>query len=583
MPPTEWSAPDLRPHLVACITLLLALLPPVPLSGVQEDPAADAAGFPTDSLEARLASLLSDYEVGETPGAVVGVIRGGELVFAEAYGTADLAHGTPITTDTRFNLGSASKQFTAFAFALLEDRGELSLDDPVAEHLPDWPTFEEEVTIRHLLTHSSGYREAYGILGLAGRTGADRLPRQEALEVVRRQPELEFSPGSRFKYNSTAYVILARILEEVTGQPFPEWMQENVFGPLGMDDTAIESEVGDVIPGAAHSYADGEEGGYRLEFSNKAVYGAAEVYTNLDDFAKWLENYGTAELGGPAVQERMRQPLVLPSGDTTEYALGLFVGQFQGRHQLWHGGSHAGYQAFFSYAPDLDTGVLMMSNYAGFDPRVVLTVGEFVFGSGPETGGEEAAGAEPEAEDASADVEAVAVDSATLERYAGHYRAEEGEIRTFERRGETLAIAGGPPLAALSDTVFRMEGRETRVTFHVAPEGNVESASLHRADGGEIPLRRFEPWNPSPAELERYAGRYVSPELETIYDLIIRDGKLVAEHRWHGEIELMPQVEEGVLEGEFLDLRFEKDGAGRVTGFYASAGRTEDVWFEKQD
>lgn len=564
---TKGPTPGARSALAAAL-ILAGGTPGAPVPApAQEAPAP----LPVDSLERRVDALMSDYDAGDDPGAVVGVIRGGELVFAGAYGTADLAHGTPITTETRFNLGSASKQFTGFAFALLEQRGELSLDDPVAEHLPDWPTFEETVTIRHLLTHSSGYREAYGILGLAGRTGEDRLPREETLEVVRRQPELEFTPGTSFKYNSTAYVVLAEIVERVTGRPFPEWMRENVFGPLGMESTAIESEVGDVIPGAAYSYGDGEDGGYRLQFSNKAIYGAAEVFTTLGDFAKWLGNYGTAELGGPDAVERMRRPLVLASGDTTEYGLGLFVGQLRGRRQVWHGGSHAGYRAFFSYAPGLDAGVLVMSNYAGFElGRVFFTVSDLVLGrpTGTET--------------AAADgFEGVALDSATLERYAGHFRADDGEIRTFERRGHALEIAGGPQLVALSDTLFRMEGRSTRVAFHSAADGSVDRATLHSSDGDAIPLRRIQPWDPGPEELERYTGRYVSPELETIYDLDVRDGRLVAEHRWNGTIELSPQVREGVLRGQFLRLRFERDEDGRVTGFHASAGRTDDVWFRK--
>lgn len=536
----------------------------------QEGPVSVTA----DTLEARVDALMSDYVAGEDPGAVVGVIRGGELVFAGAYGTADLASGTPITTGTRFNLGSASKQFTGFALALLEQRGKLSLDDPVSEHLPDWPTFEETVTLRHLLTHSSGYREAYGTLGLAGWTGDDRLSREQVLEVVRRQPELEFPPGTSFSYNSTAYVILAEVAERATGRSFPEWMRENVFGPLGMQNTVIESEVGEVIPGAAHSYADGEEGGYRLEFSNRAIYGAAEVYTTVGDFAKWLGNYGTPELGGPAVLERTRQPLVLAPGDTTEYALGLFVGNLRGRRQIWHGGSHAGYQAFFSYAPGLDTGVLVMSNYAEFElGRVAFTVSDLVLGGPPQTDEQEVAD----------EFEGVAVDSATLERYAGHYRTADGEIRTFERRGAALDMAGGPGLVALSDTLFRLHGQSTRVAFHAAVDGSVAGATLHTSDGERVRLRRIEPWTPGPEELERYAGRYVSPELETIYDLAVRDGRLVAEHRWHGTIELTPRVRQGVFRGTFLGIRFERNEAGRVTGFRASAGRTDGVWFRKLD
>jgi len=190
------------------------------------------AGTPTtlqtafsDTLETQIDSLMAEFDSPHSPGAVVGVIREGKVAFAKGYGMADLANGIANTRHTRFNLGSVSKQFLGFGFALLESRGELSLEDPVSKYLPDWPEFQDTVTLRHLLTHTSGYREAYGTLALAGRTpGEDRLPRQEALTVVRRQQELEFAPGSEWKYNSTAWVILAEVLEEVTGQDSAEWM-----------------------------------------------------------------------------------------------------------------------------------------------------------------------------------------------------------------------------------------------------------------------------------------------------------------------------------------------------------------------
>lgn len=128
---------------------------------------------------------------------------------------------------------------------MLDARGELSLDDPVAEHLEDWPTFADTVRLRHLLTHTSGYREAYGTLALAGRpAGQHFLPRAEALEVVRRQPALEFPAGSEVQYNSTAYVVLAEVLERVTGQPAADWVTEHLLRPLGMEETLIETEVG---------------------------------------------------------------------------------------------------------------------------------------------------------------------------------------------------------------------------------------------------------------------------------------------------------------------------------------------------
>lgn len=540
--------------------------PAVPVDGI--------ASAPADTLEARVDSIMAEFSGDDSPGAVVGVIRDGEVAFAKGYGLADLADGTPNTPETLFNLGSASKQFLAFGLALLESRGELSLDDPVSEHLPDWPTFGEEVTLRHLLTHTSGYREAYGTLALAGRIpGRDHLPREEALEVVRRQPELEFAPGSEWQYNSTAYVILAEVLERVTGTPAARWMREHVFDPLGMDATAIESDVGEVIPGAAYSYTDREDGGYRLEFANRAIFGAADVYTTVGDLARWFRNFRTAELGGTAVRERMREPFVLTGGESTGYALGLRIDEHLGLRRVQHGGSHAGYRAQLSYYPEPDVGVVVMSNYDEVNAGGIADdVAAIALGvdTGPEPAG-------PPAEEA-----AVAVDPSLLERYAGRYQTEGGQIFTFLQREGVLAVRGLGRLIALSETVFRLEGSSARAIFHPGEEGRVTGATLVAPDGDSIPVRRIEEWTPAAEELESYAGVYRSPELETRYTVRVVDGGLAIDHRWRGESDLEPLERDEFRTGRGLRIRFERDDLGVITGFYASIGRTRNVWFQKQ-
>lgn len=561
-----------RIHRPILLSLALALLAAAPASSsVQEAP-------PADGLELFVDSLLAEYDREDSPGAVVGVIRGGEIVFAKGYGMADLTHGIPITAETKFNLGSGAKQFMAFAFALLERRGELSLDDPVSQHLADWPEFEQTVTLRHLLSHTSGYREAYGTLRLAGRiTGRDFLAREEALEVVRRQPALEFPAGSEWKYNSTAWVILAEIAERVTGQPPAEWMEANVFAPLGMEHTSIESRVGQVIPGAAYSYSGDREDGYRMQWSNRAIFGAAEVYTTVGDVARWFRNFHTAEVGGATVQEKMRERFVLTTGDTTDYALGLSVDEHRGLRRIEHGGSHAGFRAQLSYYPEPDAGVVVMSNYGGMNSgRLANRIAEFAFGDhmAPAEEPEERAPAPPAAA-------TVSLDSAVLADYAGTYRSEDGGIHDIEREDRGLEVDGELTLVPVSDSVFRAEDAPVTVTFHRDEEGAVTGATVRAGDDTDS-LRRIDPWDPGPAELDAYTGRYYSPELETIYTLEIRDGQLVSEHRWNGEFRYEPVQPDEFQGSPGPTIRFERNRVGLVTGFYASTGRTADVWFAKR-
>jgi CubicO group peptidase (beta-lactamase class C family) len=177
-------------------------------------------------LNLEIESLIPATINNTTPSLVVGVIHKGELIFSKGYGLVNLSYGIPNDPKMIYNLGSVSKQFLGYAFAILHTEGKIDVDEPVGNYLENWPEFENAVTIRHLLTHTSGYREAYTLSGLAGRNiGIDRLTRKECLDVARRQPELEYTPGSRFTYNSTAWVILAEILEKATGQSAYDWME----------------------------------------------------------------------------------------------------------------------------------------------------------------------------------------------------------------------------------------------------------------------------------------------------------------------------------------------------------------------
>lgn len=565
----------------AGLALLAASLLSAPLAA--QSP-ADAAPLPH---EAAVDALMTRWDREDSPGAVVGVVRDGEVVFVKGYGMANLPHAVPNTSETLFNIGSISKQFTAFALALLEARGELSLDDPVRAHLPELPEFDDVVTLRHVLTHTSGYRETYAMGMLAGMPpGQSRYPREGALDVVRRQTELEFPAGSQWQYNSSAYVLLAMVIERVTGEPFPQWMDENVFNPIGMGRTVVEPDVEAVIPGAADSYTDAEGGGYLTEFGNRAYWGAADIYVTVADLAQWLDNLDTGEVGGRAVQQRMRERFVLTSGDTLDYALGVGVEQHRGLERLQHGGSQAGYRAFLSFYPELDAGVVVMSNYDGVD---ATTLGERIegifFGDRLEPVEREAVatGGEDERPDAPQ-----AVSTETLDELAGRYQIPNGTPLTIEQEGGRLRARLGDRdwfgLVPLSDTVFAVEaddaGASDRIAFHPGPDGRVERATAH-INGRAIPLSRTQ-WSPGPDDLAAFTGRYLSPEIEAVYTVHVRDGRLVVEHRWNPPLPLAP-VEQDVFVGTTQPQRieFQRDQGGAVTGFRTSLGRATDVWFEK--
>ena len=441
------------------------------------------------NLEARIDSLVPPLVTDSSPGLVVGIVHEGELIFGKGYGLANLSYGIPNDPKMVYNIGSVTKQFLGYAFAMLHVADSLDLDDPVAKYLDDWPEFDEPVTLRHLLTHTSGYREAYTMSELAGRrVGVDRLEREESLNVVRRQPKLEFSPGSRYVYNSTAWVILAEVLERVVGEPADEWVTEHVLQPLGMDATQIESYVGEPIRNAAESYNYVPTLGYVNEHSNRALFGGADIYTNLPDLAKWVDNYKTAALGGPEVNALFLAPYILTDSTNSEYGLGIQINEYRGQRRYRHTGGHEAFVTHLSYYPEQDLGIIVISNSGGRNVIPSMDIADRLL--------------------------------------AGVFAPP-----------DEADIAAPPPPPPL--------------------------------------------WKPSIADLEPYTGDYYSEELETVYHLLVEDGRLLVRHRWLGDVRLRP-VSEDTFDADGFELRFARDSSGAITGFDVNSGRTLGVWFERE-
>src|SRR5688500_3871438 len=398
------------------------------------------ATTPEGRVDQAAAQLYRD-----TPGAVVGVIEGGELTFVKGYGAADLTYGMPFTAETPTNIGSSSKQFTGFALALLASRGKLSLADDVRKHIPELKDFGKTITLRHLLTHTTGYREFINTLTIEGRQvlEGDNIAPDEVIKVINRQPTLQNEPGAEFNYNNSAFSLATIVVQRVTGRPFAEWMREEVFLPLGMTRTWVRANPGQIIPGRSNGYIPGE-GGFREVRDLYGSAGAGGIYTTPGDVAKWLRNFKTGELGGPAVIRELTTSFVLTSGKPSNYGYGVFLDTNRGLKRWQHGGNDVAHSSTFVYYPDLDAGYVVFSNYQGVPGGIANVVADAFFGQ------HMTAPQRPTATAAASATSGVDVPAATLQRYAGKYEMTTlgGLLVTVELQGGQLRLqlAGQPAL-----------------------------------------------------------------------------------------------------------------------------------------
>jgi CubicO group peptidase (beta-lactamase class C family) len=352
-----------RPLLAAAALAVCAAAPAL----------AAQAPAPALSPERQVDALFAPWDRPGSPGAAVAVVRDGRVVLARGYGFANLEYDVPIAPSTIFHVASVSKQFTAFAAALLAEEGALSLDDDVRRWVPEVPDFGHTITLRHLIHHTSGLRDQWELLALAGWRLDDVITRDHIFKLLRQQRELNFAPGAEYMYSNMGYTLLAEIVSRAAGEPFPAWMERRVFAPLGMRSTHFHYDHQRLVPGRAYSYAPTGAGGYQHAVLSYANVGATSLFTTVEDLARWIANLESPRVGGPSAMAEMHTRGVLSGGDTIPYGFALVHQDHRGLPILQHGGADAGFRTFLMYFPEERLGVLVLSNVADFNPATMAS------------------------------------------------------------------------------------------------------------------------------------------------------------------------------------------------------------------
>jgi len=461
---------------------------------------------------------------------------------------------------------------------MLANRGKLSLDDDIRKYLPEVADFGKKITIRHLIYHTSGLRDQWEMLAMAGWRLDDVITKEHILKMVSRQRELNFEPGAENLYSNTGYTLLAVIVERVSGQSFREFTEENIFKPLGMTNTHFHDDHEMIVKNRAYSYAPAKSG-FRLAALNYANVGATSLFTTAEDLAKWVLNFEDKKVGGQAVIEQMHEEGVLTNGKKINYAFGLGLSPYRGLKTVGHSGGDAGYRSFDFWFPTERFGVVVLSNHAIFNPtRTAMQIADIYLA--------DKLAAEEQKPKPVAPVVAK-VSKEILDEYAGKYLLDGARIVTVAREGDILT--GQPTgqqkaeMIPESETKFYVKGVEGWATFERDEKGKVARFTLV-ANGRNQLAKRIVNEPLAANQLAEYAGDYYSPELRTTYTLAVRDGQLVAEHQRHQDIKLT-QLDSDLFSGSqwfFQRVEFTRDTEKRLTGFRLTGGRIRNLRFDKQ-
>lgn len=327
----------------------------------------------TAPLGQRIDAVFAHYDEGLSPGVAVMVIRGGEVVHARGYGYADLERRIRLTPSTPVRLGSVSKPFTTTAILLLRDRGELDLDDPAVRWVPEIERFGDGVTLRHLMTHTAGLPDYYDELErreyrLEPADDDPLATNADFVATYREWGEPLFAPGERYEYCNPCYEILALVIERLTGRSFGEFLEENVFEPLGMATAVVRDRPEVEIPGRAIGYSPAGDG-FELDDDHPGnwVVGAGGIYASLEDLRRFDQALDAGTLLRRATLEEAWTPARLNDGSATQYGLGWRRETLLDNPAVGHRGGWVGFRTFFYRFPETGTTLILLANHAEGD------------------------------------------------------------------------------------------------------------------------------------------------------------------------------------------------------------------------
>jgi CubicO group peptidase (beta-lactamase class C family) len=539
---------------------------------------------------ARVDSIFQEFNRKDSPGCAAAVIDNGKVIYKKGYGMANLEHNIPISPHTVFDVASVSKQFTAFAIALLSKRGRLSLDDDVRKYVPELPEFERPVTIRHLVHHTSGLRDYGALLIMTGWRLDHPLNTADFIDVVSKQKSLNFAPGEKFMYSNTNYALLGMIVERVSGRAFGDFMKTEVFTPLGMNNTIVRSDPLTIVPNRASNYTPRKDGGYKLNYvwGFSKVMGPGSVHTTLEDLAKWDANFYDERIGGAGIRNLLYSSAKLNSGQRSDSAFGLFTYTYRGLSTVSHIGLGGGSFVLTRFpGQKFSVAVLCNRYYTHTDASLMAerVADIFLADRFEEKKAAQTAALPVAAKESPTENE--------LAHYAGVFWMEGSSNRiTFAVNSGKLTAQNNSekvfPLIYVSKGRFFSEGEGLLYSFgetdtevmplEITVPGTTESYKASRQPRANL----------QPDQLKGYVGTYRNNEIDISWSIELIDGKLRVRREKFADAVLEPSYRDGFYFSYSDDtgkttylLNFQRSKDEMSDHFTVDSGRLSRIVFKR--
>jgi CubicO group peptidase (beta-lactamase class C family) len=530
-----------------------------------------------DSVIKRIDDLVGSKVKSSDPGFAIGIIVHDSLVYAKAFGMANLECDLPISVTTNFDIASMSKQFTAFCIFLLEKQKRLQIDDDIRKYLPWFPDLKYKITIRNLLYQTSGIRDYLILQQIAGTRLDDVVPPGYVIKLLSKQSSLNYPPGSLYSYSNSNYLLLDEIVKTVSSQSFQAFADSAIFKPLGMTTTYFQDNYLEVHKYRSYSYDRIDS----THFANNMSSGGG-LYTNIVDLSKWLINFNRHLAWDEGTIKKLTTKIRIPDGRELQFVPGNISFTYYGWRQYYFSGVSAGYRSYQIYYPDLKTGFIILSNVSDFfnngNPAYDLI--EFLVPKDttnwnimPKTWVDS--------------TNTVLKNPLDYREFTGEYISDQaGLIQRFDLINNRMYVYtnGTEKLLGLfaKDTFMFLQNTEYRYVFN--RNGKEPSISMLTTNQEDFTFRKYiKDTSSTLSKLQEYQGRYFCPELDCVYNIELKKGGIYLVSNKYDDISIGFIGVDHMTTGNWWmsHLVMIRDGKNQITGFEVNTGRVMHLYFRK--
>jgi len=524
---------------------------------------------------AAIDSIFSDWDNPNSPGCSIGIFEKGQIIYSKGYGNANLEYSIPNSSTSVFRIGSTSKQFTAACIVLLEQQGKLKFDNVLTDYFPEFPDYAKKITVRQLLNHTSGLRDYLTLSYLKGLGDDDFYTDEDVMRWMINQHDLNFEPGEEFVYCNSGYWLLGQIVNEITGISMAEYADQEIFTPLGMNNTHFHDDHTEIVPNRASGYDLEDENDYYISMTTLDMIGDGGIFTTIEDVKLWDDAFYKSSVLDKAFWNEMTRTGKLNSDEAIEYASGLFVGEYNGLKMISHGGAFVGFRADVVRFPDQEVTIAVFANRADANPSArAIQVADIIL-------------SEYFTLENSSEINVVASEEEAIKptSFAGDYQIQPGMSLTISIAKKNLHVLQSwdeseYDIERSAGNTYMLPGRENLSFRFTNLEDDFTQILEVNQNGSITACKRKVFFDDSEINYNEYVGVYYSDELEVEYSIVMGDEGL--------ELSIN-QLESENITPDSID-RFYGDGGvikflrdkSTISGFKLDAGRVKNLHFRKK-